>query len=369
LLALRAGKTGLLSFLSFFWESAMFAQDHRRGRAGFTLIELLVVIGIIAILIGLLLPAVQKVREAANRAKCENNLKQLALAAINFHDTNQAFPWFSHWGRPSYVGYVGYASEMIPLLPFLEQENLYRQLYNLAVANNVFMGSAYNNAYNTAFAVSGLTPGSDIATPLAVLACPSDQLPSPPTTTYQNSSLSPPQYYFGVTSYLGNCVSTESNLSTNTEDGIFVSDFNPPVSLLSISEGDGTSNTILFGERYNYDPNWNVFSQEWLGTGQNNPNPIYAVLSPWGSSLALPGPLGAGFPPLNYTFNPADDPFLRFFAYGSGHINGANFVFCDCSVHFISNAINNAATLPNGFTILEALSSINDGQVINASQY
>src|ERR1700747_1717523 len=99
------------------------------SRVGFTLIELLVVIAIIAILIGLLLPAVQKVREAANRAKCENNLKQLGLACQTYHDANQAFPMGSNT-NPG-----GYVSQIIPLLPFLEQGNLYQQLYNLA-ANN-----------------------------------------------------------------------------------------------------------------------------------------------------------------------------------------------------------------------------------------
>src|SRR5437016_675193 len=106
------------------------ALRRSRSQAAFTLIELLVVIAIIAVLIGLLLPAIQKVREAANRAQCQNNLKQLALAAHNYHDVYQTFPLgavkyrnYSPAGSSTLVEYDRYTWCLL-LLPYIEQENL-----------------------------------------------------------------------------------------------------------------------------------------------------------------------------------------------------------------------------------------------------
>jgi prepilin-type N-terminal cleavage/methylation domain-containing protein/prepilin-type processing-associated H-X9-DG protein len=341
----------------------MSKHDHGRSRAGFTLIELLVVIAIIAVLIGFLLPAVQKVREAANRAKCLNNLKQIALASHIYHDTNQAFPLQNNIpGGFPLPTYVCYATQYIPLLPFLEQGNLYQQLYTLASNSrpNIFGNYYPAPTYMGDPLYFGITPGSDIATPVAVLACPSDLLPSPPTTSF-TPSWSTKTQYLGLTSYLGNRGSSPYGLP----DGIFLWS-PPPVSIPSIT--DGTSNTILFGERYNYDPGWTT-NTETVGAGWSQ-YPFYALFSPWG--LSYSEIVGYGFPRLNYMLSqpPIIDPALdRMVAYGSGHINGANFAFCDGSVHFISNAINNAATLPNGFTLLQALSSISGGEVVDASQY
>jgi prepilin-type N-terminal cleavage/methylation domain-containing protein len=104
-----------------------------RGRRGFTLIELLVVIAIIAILIGLLLPAVQKIREAANRMKCSNNLKQMVLASHNYNDTTlQLPPLTSSTGAPSTGNYQG--GMLVTLLPYIEQDNLFKIATTIAPA-------------------------------------------------------------------------------------------------------------------------------------------------------------------------------------------------------------------------------------------
>jgi prepilin-type N-terminal cleavage/methylation domain-containing protein len=110
-----------------------FLSSMQSRRRGFTLIELLVVIAIIAILIGLLLPAVQKVREAAARAQCQNNLKQISLGAHNFESSYGYLP-AGLYGAPPGTDYgtgdfwqYQYFGTFVPLLPYIEQDNLYRQ--------------------------------------------------------------------------------------------------------------------------------------------------------------------------------------------------------------------------------------------------
>src|SRR5262249_44592127 len=99
-------------------------HDSDMPRRAFTLIELLVVIAIIAILIGLLLPAVQRVREAASRTKCQSQLKQIALAAHNYHDVNGRFPPGVEQGSATALRY---SSLFVELLPYIEQDPLYKQ--------------------------------------------------------------------------------------------------------------------------------------------------------------------------------------------------------------------------------------------------
>src|SRR5580692_6123489 len=166
---------------------------------GFTLIELLVVIAIIAILIGLLLPAVQKVREAASRTKCQNNLKQIALAAHNCHDQLGYLPpgigWFPSNGP---VPANGWGTLFFHLLPFIEQGDLYKSS-SMTGPNNLGQNPGPNQPYYSG--EEGRFGGNYIGTNvIKIYVCPSD--PSiPPGDVYTDSVYG---LKWGSSSYAGN---------------------------------------------------------------------------------------------------------------------------------------------------------------------
>lgn len=202
-------------------------------RKGFTLIELLVVIAIIAILIGLLLPAVQKVREAAARTTCVNQLKNLALAVGNFEGTFNKFPGLSTnattGATPAPDQYNG--SLFTQILPYIEQEALQKLLITAASGN----GTSTLNAAQTVNSIK-------------LLVCPSDTSVSNGVLPGTVAAGSPAGR--GATSYVPNTQVFGNSNAAGTAQGAAFSALRSTYTMGSLSNRDGTSNTITFFEEY-----------------------------------------------------------------------------------------------------------------------
>jgi len=300
------------------WRSQMSRRDRR---SAFTLIELLVVIAIIAILIGLLLPAVQKVREAAARMKCQNNLKQLALAVHGYHDANNRFPYNAGPGYNYGAGYQNSWSWIARSLPHMEQDNVYRQ---------AGMG-AYNGTNDPPMNASNGMCGAIIKS----LMCPSDPSLTNPRTDRANIGGGASM---GATSYKGVCGNnwawgsyqnytlgqnggTDGN-GLDSGNGIFYrTDYTRPLTMNHVTAADGTANTFMIGE----------------DIGDMNQHCDWAFFNHATGTCAIPlnNALRSSQPGYN---NAGDWPNV--YSFRSRHTNGANFAMGDGSVRMVSESID-----------------------------
>jgi len=332
-----------------------------RTRRGFTLIELLVVIAIIAILIGLLLPAVQKVREAANRMSCSNNLKQLGLALHNYHDTNGMFPPGcardqTPFGTIANTTGSGWGSSWkVYILPYIEQDNIYRRwVFN---SNSGFQNGNNMNLVNR-LTIKGYR-------------CPSSPLPAFYTRGDSNAGR-----FLMFSSYTGIAGSYSgvvphnvraSNTSRGFISGNGVLYANSQETMAGIT--DGTSNTMLVGEQ----------SDHFRASSTNAPIP-----GTWGG-ITSQGPhgwtMGAGqqgvgtaytsdrifnCTTVRYTINARGANSNSSVGTGentgtniplnSGHSGGANVLLGDGSVRFLRDS--------TPIAVLLNLASRNDGQTV-----
>jgi len=275
-------------------------RPARRAKQGFTLIELLVVIAIIAVLVSLLLPAVQQAREASRRSQCRNNLKQIGLAFQNYHDGYQTFPNYDAGGS------ISRASAFTAVLPYLDLASAY-DLYDFSLGNSDPANLQVVSQRVSAF----LCPTATFQRPVPISGCDANDR-APGTYAVSSGTLSP----YG------------SYASGDPNNGAIVNSGSGITRMRDIT--DGTTNTLMVGESA-----WN-FADYMFTSG-----PCLGQQR-WGFSYwSSPYPLSTAFttqPPFNPQEMGGDSS--RLYRFRSEHPGQVNFLLCDGSVKFVNENID-----------------------------
>jgi prepilin-type N-terminal cleavage/methylation domain-containing protein/prepilin-type processing-associated H-X9-DG protein len=347
----------------------------RVRRSAFTLIELLVVIAIIAVLIGMLLPAVQKVREAAARTQTLNNLKQIGIATHMFHDAKQRFP-SANYSASGDLSYAANYSPYTDILPYVEQE---------AIRTRWQQPKAASDNTNAAGVVGGSPNNLELSTTkIKTFIAPGMPVPSPdPGTGYAS-------YGFSA----GNRAWESGSLTGSTPavytpyDGLVIPAANGFVKMTSVA--DGASNTILAGEMH-----WTLKGKFYSsGPLAGLPRGGYTVWSSghpffsWGSTCTRMNAVEDPADLNQMTSSPWTSPPTpshrwaerSWYSFRSVHAGGVHFLFGDGSARFLAESIDSApewygaptATMPAGYTphknlsgsVFRALGSRAGGEVV-----